>query len=120
VVTHVAEAGATTVVISGGKKAAISLEASSEAIEAIRLGEAGAALSVKSEKSIGLKTVTQQGLTPLVGLMKVQPRYWSWNFLRMGKSGPVGVRKLDTAEIRTMAEEKKRPVKEAFYFGQLL
>jgi len=72
VVTNLLKAGATTVVVSNGSSASVSLEAQADDIEAIDLADASVGLRIKSESNLGLKIIAEGGMTPLFGLMKIQ------------------------------------------------
>ena len=70
IITDVIKAGATTVAISSGASSSLVLEASET--EEINLADASAKLAVVSQKNVGFQVVGQAGLTPLIGLCKIQ------------------------------------------------
>jgi len=71
VVTNLLKAGATTVLVSSGSSASISIEAKADKIEAIDLVDADVGLQIKSESNLGLKVIAEKGMTPIFGLMKI-------------------------------------------------
>jgi hypothetical protein len=62
------------ILISTSNDYSISFEADSK-ITAIDLAKASLGLSMKSQKSSGYKVVTEEGLTPLIGLSKIQSKF---------------------------------------------
>jgi len=71
-ITGALQAGATTVVISASDNASIGLEASAAGIARIDLSDASLKLSLTRARSVGFKAVTENGLTPLIGLSRIQ------------------------------------------------
>ena len=72
VITDLLEAKATTVIASKGSKASIVLEAEGGEVPSIDLLNASAKIAVRSENNIGLKVISESGMIPLIGLMKIQ------------------------------------------------
>jgi hypothetical protein len=77
-ITDIVTSGATTILISDKSGASISLEASSPEIPIIDLAKASVGLTTKSEKNIGVKIISDGGLTPLMKLggIVVSPFPW--------------------------------------------
>jgi len=72
IVSKLISADSTTAIISGSGNASISLEASTPQVPMINLADASIGLTSKSEKDIGFSIITQGGLTPLFGLLKLK------------------------------------------------
>lgn len=72
IVSKLISADSTTAIISGSGSASISLEASTPQVPMINLADASIGLTSKSEKDIGFSVITQGGLTPLFGLLKLK------------------------------------------------
>jgi hypothetical protein len=77
VITELITSASTTVIIASEKSAAISLVATGE-VPQVDLADARLKLAVSSERGIGYKAVTQDGMTPMFGLSKVRPRGLFW------------------------------------------
>ncbi|UCE26821.1 MAG: hypothetical protein JSW52_10825 [Candidatus Coatesbacteria bacterium] len=80
IVTDIVHAGATTVIVSGGKKASIKLEAGAD-IEQIDLADASIGLNISHMENVGYHEVTAVGMTPLIGLSKIKKRFLGPNEL---------------------------------------
>jgi hypothetical protein len=116
VVTDIVQAGATTIAISGANNASVIFEASGD-VEKINLADASIGLSISNQKNVGYVIDAQKGLTPLIGLSKIQSKFlwfgdkykplctfYSANLLSVIRNSP---------NIRTEESE------DDLYFGQL-
>ncbi len=74
VVTEIVDGGATTIIISKEKQASISLEATSNAVQKIKLTDASIGLDIKTESKIAFKEITNQKLQPLMGLWGIKKK----------------------------------------------
>lgn len=74
VVTDIVEAGATTIVISGADNASVIFEASGD-VQKIDLANASIGLNITNQKNVGYVIDAQNGLTPLIGLSKIQSTF---------------------------------------------
>jgi len=116
VLTDLIDAGATTVVISGGDNSSISIEASSDAVPTINLANAGLDLSVKRESNVGYKVVAGKGLVPLIGFCAVETYIFgikepSFEPYKLSRVLPLAKLNLD--------EKKRKEAKQSLYFHQL-
>jgi hypothetical protein len=70
IVTDIVRAGATTVVISSGKKSSIKLEAGAD-VPKIDLADASLRLGISRQQQIGYTVASADGMFPLIGLAKL-------------------------------------------------
>lgn len=77
IVTELMHSGSTTVAVSAGSNGSLLLEAEGD-LPKIDLADAGVRLGVKSERNIGYRIVTAEGMTPLLGLSRIRPRGAFW------------------------------------------
>jgi hypothetical protein len=77
VVTDLVKAKATTIVISSAAHASIVLEATGNSPQ-VDLADANIGLTVKNATNVGYQIIAQHGLTPLIGLSKVQSSFLWW------------------------------------------
>ncbi len=91
IVTDLIRAGSTTIVVSGSTNASILLEATG-GVQQINLADASLKLSVRNSRNVGYQTVSKEGVVPLIGLCKVQ-----WKFFRPKDFGPLGIAPTDPA-----------------------
>lgn len=115
VVTEVIAAGATTIVAAGGSDASVVFEATAK-VPTIDLSDASLKFNVRRQKNVGLKVVSEQGLTPLIGISKVQSMGNLWN--RHDEFAPRSMRALSLAGERDIAEQREVSLRHAFYFGR--
>ena len=120
IITHVVDSLATTVAISSDQKASISLEATGDAPN-IDLADASIRFSVKAERNVGYKVISKDGLTPLIGLSKIQPKHpWPFSGIKFGPTRRLlPERILDTQTLRAAVDEKGAPLEDVFFFGDL-
>lgn len=78
VVTEVVEADSTTVLMSAGNKAAVSLKANAalEITEAISLADARLRLQRVRSSGIGFEALAARGATPLIRALRLQKAWW--------------------------------------------
>jgi hypothetical protein len=74
-ISNLAVAGSSTIIISGNQNAAISLDASVNGAPSTDLANAKLGLSIKAEKNIGLKIIAEAGIQPLMGLSGVNSKF---------------------------------------------
>lgn len=74
VVTDLVRAGATTIAVSGADQASVVFEAKGD-VEKINLADASVGLNVAAQKNVGYVVDAQSGLTPLIGLSKIQSTF---------------------------------------------
>lgn len=80
VITEIIEAGATTILISGGNSAEIIFGVKGKDVSVANFVNAGMRLSVKSQDNIGLKVIAGKGLKPLFRLRKLhEPHFFDQN-----------------------------------------
>lgn len=77
IVTELVHSGSTTVIVSSGSNASITLEAEGGAKQ-IDLADASIRARASAERNIGYKAVTATGMTPLLGLSRIRPRGLFW------------------------------------------
>ena len=77
VITELARAGSTTVIISSGTSASILLLAEAD-VPSIDLADASAKFSPSLERDIGYKAIAEDGMIPLFGLARVRPNKMFW------------------------------------------
>jgi hypothetical protein len=115
VVTEVVDAGATTVLAAGGSNASVVLEAKAKA-PTIDLADASLRFVLRRQKNIGLKVISEDGLTPLIGLSKIQSKGILWT--RRDEFEALAMHSLSLAGDRAAAAEQGIAVREAFFFGR--
>jgi hypothetical protein len=113
VVTTLVRAKTTTVLVSSSDSAKISLEASTDRIDAIDLGDASLQLAIKSFKDIAVKIVTEGGLTPLLGLSGIHG-----GFFEDDKFGPASAL-LKSIAPKTVASHKELRAASLLSFGTI-
>ncbi|MDP2722655.1 MAG: hypothetical protein Q8O72_07855 [Bacteroidales bacterium] len=77
VVTDLVEADKAIIAISKSGRSGISFEAESPLLQKIDLSDASIKLDLKMEKDIGYKVPAEEGLTLLLGLCKIESRFFS-------------------------------------------
>jgi hypothetical protein len=119
VVSSLLSAAATTAIVSGAKSGSISLEATAN-VDRVDLADANVGVAVKAEKNLDLKTITAQGMQPLMGLSQVQPKWRRGPFHGRGnKWGPRSILLADVDLIRESVETEGIKTQDAFFFGEL-
>lgn len=118
VVTDVIKAGATTLAVSGSKASSIVFEATGN-VPNINLADASIGLSIKSSRNVGYQVVAAEGLTPLIGLSKIKPKFlWmggEFHPLTMKRLNPLSIGTLEAStEVKTESSEKE------LFFGQIM
>jgi hypothetical protein len=86
IITELINSNSTTTLVSGNASSSILLEAETPEIPVIALANAGIKLNSISEKGIGFSVVTTGGLTPLIGLYKLESSWFNDNFQPIAKS----------------------------------
>jgi hypothetical protein len=71
VITDIVNAGSTTIAVSGGTTSSVVFQASGK-VPQINLADASISFSVVSSSNVALQIAAQQGLSPLIGLSKIQ------------------------------------------------
>jgi hypothetical protein len=71
VITDIVNAGATTIAVSGGTTSSVVFQASGN-VPQIDLADASISFSVVSSSNVALQIAAEQGLSPLIGLSKIQ------------------------------------------------
>jgi hypothetical protein len=116
IVTDLVNSGSTTIAVSGASSAEIAFEAEGE-VPQIDLADASLGLAVRKVKNVGYQVVAASGLVPLIGLAKVQPKFWIFGeeFKPLARSlAPDAGPSAEPVD----PEETREPV-EGLYFGQL-
>jgi len=117
VVTDLVKSGATTIAISGGASGSLVLEATGK-VDYIDLADASTGLTVKSSTNLGYQVVAQKGLTPLIGLCKIQPKYLWFG----AEFQPLALRIADRRLLMALADSPEVKTEESdkgLFFGQL-
>jgi hypothetical protein len=118
VVTDVIAAGATTLAISGGSSSSIAFEATGN-VPNIDLADAKIGLSIKSSRNVGYQVAAAQGLTPLIALSRIKPK-----FLWFGDDfQPMSMKMLNPLALGTFEESgeiKTEGSDEELFFGQIM
>lgn len=87
IVTDIVRAGATTVVISSGKKSSIKLEVGAD-VPKINLADASLKLGISRQEKIGYTVVSAEGMFPLIGLAQLDKREELASPKVAGEEGP--------------------------------
>jgi hypothetical protein len=117
VVTDLVKAKSTTVVISSSTGGSIVLEADAK-FPQIDLANADIGLTLKSARNIGYQVISKNGLSPLICLSKIQPKFWIWG----DQFKPLTTRMLLNSHLTSAMEDSptiRTESKEDLYFGQL-
>jgi hypothetical protein len=77
VVTDLVRSSSTTVAICAHGSGSLIIEAGGD-VPAIDLAKADVGLSIRSTRNVGYQVVARKGLTPLIGLSQIQPRFLRW------------------------------------------
>ena len=136
VVTELMRSKSTTVVVSTGSNGSILLEAKGD-VPKVDLADADIRLSVKSERNIGYRAITEGEMTPLMALSRIRPRGLFWwrrtelrrdlGFLpghrgRGHRYGPARVSSRLDDNMDSLVDELRAgraPAKEAFEWAEL-
>lgn len=116
VVTDLVRAGATTIAVSGADQASVVFEAAGD-VEKINLADAATGLNVVAQKNVGYVVDAQSGLSPLVGLSKIQA-----SFLWFGNNYQPLSTYCDAKMLSSMRRSpgiRTEESSEDLYFGQL-
>ncbi len=116
IVTQVVEAASTTVVVSGSSSASVRLEALGD-VPNINLADASVKLGVATSKNVGLTIAAQDGLSPLIGLSKIQPRWLIFGHTLKPMRSSVGRETVETLLNSRMVKTENS--KDELFFGQL-
>jgi hypothetical protein len=118
VITDIVNAGATTIAVSGGTSSSVVFQASGN-VSQIDLANASLSLSVVSSSNVALQIATQQGLSPLISLSKIQHTFMFFG----NKFGPAALMMNDLSLARRVGDISKVEDDSSSnpdYFGQLL
>ncbi len=121
VVTDIVQAGATTIAASGGHSSSIVFEADGN-VPQINLADASVSLSVASCSNVALQIAARKGLSPLIGLSRIQHVFLFFGsqftpaFSCFGNSG-LSSRIEDAGNPATPEHAEDKPSN--FYFGQM-
>ena len=123
IVTDLVQAGSTTVAISGAKNAGLLLEAKGN-VQQMALADASIGLNVKNSTNVGYQVISADGLIPLIGLCKIQPRFIFWKtFSPVLRGGPQILRDSRQTvlkdEVQGAEDDLAGEPIETLYFGQL-
>jgi hypothetical protein len=121
VITSLLKAGSTTVIVSGSESSSIVLEAQSDSVQQINLGDASIGLQIQHESNVAYKVVTQASLTPLLGLSKVQHKFFGGDHFgpKYGLvAGSYGV-KASGALNDLRSSRQKKDIEDIAYFGMM-
>ena len=117
VVTDLVKSHATTVAIATASNAKITIETTA-AVPQIDLANASIGLSASHWENVGYQIIAKAGLTPLLGLSKIQATFLLWNqkFKPLTsdilRDPDIAARLLDSREIETESRA-------ALFFGQV-
>lgn len=116
-VTDLIKAGRTIVAISGSQKSSVVFEATGD-VEKIELADASIGLTAVIQNKLGYLVEAMQGLIPLIGLCKIQPRFifWGEDFKPLLYADTM--RMLTT--MSDIEDIRGADLMEDFYFGQLM
>lgn len=115
IITSKMNSAATTIIVSKGNSSSIKLEATSDAVESIKLSDASIGLGIVSESNIGFKVITKEGMTPLFEIMGLKNKYKPfWPFTN-GKKFEL---ERDLTKVETISN-KDKPKKVDVFFGKL-
>lgn len=117
VITDLVRAGATTIAVSSGSSGSFVLEATGD-VPQIDLADASVGLTLRSSSNVGYRIIADKGITPLIGLCKIQSTFLWWNDDFRPLSLMLGNSELLTAlqdDPRVQTEESESAV----HFGQL-
>ncbi|PWU19761.1 MAG: hypothetical protein C5B50_05745 [Verrucomicrobia bacterium] len=114
VVTDIVNAGATTIAISGSQSSSVVFQASGS-VPQINLADASIGLSVVASSNVALQIAAQKGMSPLIGLSKIQHAFLFFGNQFQPK---LAMTSFPLPRLATTAEAGD-PERNPAYFGQL-